>query len=49
MLNYTGLEMLVRDNHSNLLGQFVTYEENKVFVNITPGVVFATLNFLRNL
>jgi hypothetical protein len=49
MLNYTTLEMLISDKHSNLLGPFVTYEENNVFVNITPWVVFATLNFLRNL
>jgi hypothetical protein len=49
MLNYTRLKMRISLNHSNLLGPCATYEENKVFENITPGFAFARLYFLHNL
>jgi hypothetical protein len=48
MLKYTRLEMLVRDKHSSLFGQFVSYGEIGV-VNMVPGVILTTLHFLRNL
>ncbi len=31
VLDYTRPEMLASDKHSNFLGPFVTFEENKVF------------------
>jgi hypothetical protein len=30
VLHYTGMERLVGDKHSNLLGHFSSYEENEV-------------------
>ncbi len=37
MLHYTRLERLSSDKDSSLLGQFLSYEENKVlFVNMDP-------------
>jgi hypothetical protein len=38
-----------RHKPSSLLGPFVSYEENEVFVNAAPGIVFTTLYFIRNL
>jgi hypothetical protein len=43
MLNYTRLKIRISLNHSNILGPCATYEENKVFENITPGVYWQHL------
>jgi hypothetical protein len=34
MVNYTSLERLNRDQHSSLLGAFVSYEENELLLLI---------------
>jgi hypothetical protein len=39
--------MLVRDKHSSLLDPFISYIKN--ILNTTPGALFTTLQFLRNL
>ncbi len=46
MLHYTKLERLVSDKQSSLLGPFVIYEENEVFMNMTPVASDTTLHFL---
>ncbi len=43
-----GWKRFSRYKHSSLLGQFVVYKENEVFVDMTPGVVFTTLPLLHN-
>jgi hypothetical protein len=41
MLQYTRFKRWAKDKHSSLLGPIVSYEEDKVFVNFSPGFVFS--------
>jgi hypothetical protein len=49
VLHNTRLEEIDCDEHSNLLGQFISYEESEVVVNTTPGAIFTTFHFHCNL
>ncbi len=39
VLYYTRPKKLASDKQSNLLDPFVSYEQNNVFVNTSPGVI----------
>jgi len=49
VLQYTKLKRLVGDKHSNVIGLFVSDEENDLIVNATTDAVFTTFHFLHNL
>jgi len=49
VLYKTRMDMLANDKHSNLIVQFISNTIILGVVNMHPGAVFTTLQFLRNI
>ncbi len=49
MLHFTRMERLARDKHSSVLGQFVSKEENGVFIKRVLTHVFTPVVYFINI